>query len=106
MTGPGDDEGGTPKMHAVALVWGGVGVGALVVAVVATSLVVAVFGVLALVAGGVLYAGQNARMRSARETQQVLHGPVEPYPEPEPEPAAAEPTDDDPRPPADRDEDE
>ena len=84
MTGPGAPEPAQPRMYVVAAVWGGAGVVALVVALIASSAVVAVFGGLALLAGAGLYAGQRARMRSARETREVLDGPAPPPPGPPP----------------------
>ena len=82
MTGPEGPEPARPRMYVVAAVWGGAGVIALVIALIASTPVVAVFGGLALLAGCGLYAAQRARMRSARETQQVMSPPTDPPPGP------------------------
>lgn len=71
---PGHGGGDRPKLHLIAMVWGVVGLVALVVSVVATNVAVAIFGGLALVAAVGAYAVQNARDRSAAETERTLAG--------------------------------
>ena len=76
----------TPKLHLLAYMWAGVGVLALVVALLVTSFVPAVFGAIALVGAGLLYALQGARERSTERDVDLM---ATPFPE---EPPAPDPT--------------
>ncbi|WP_433801330.1 hypothetical protein [Actinomycetospora sp. CA-084318] len=56
-------DGPRPKLVVIGIVWAGFGVVALITALLMSSVAIAVFGVLCVLAGGGLYAGQRARER-------------------------------------------
>lgn len=56
-------DGPRPKLVVIGIVWAGFGIVALITAVLMRSVGIAVFGVLCVLAGGGLYAGQRARER-------------------------------------------
>lgn len=77
----------TPKLRLVGIVWGAVGVVALIVGLVSRLSAVAIFGGLALVLGIVVYAAQSYREASAARTRRrMAGGPVPPMSAPAPVP--------------------
>ncbi|MCD2188637.1 hypothetical protein [Actinomycetospora soli] len=81
-------DGPRPKLVVIGIVWAGFGVVALITAVLMSSVGFAVFGVLCVLAGGGLYAGQRARERLEEDERSWRSDPggyVDDGPEPEPD---------------------
>lgn len=87
-------DGPRPKLVVIGIAWAAFGVVALITAGLMSSVGIAVFGVLCVLAGGGLYAGQRARERLAEDERSWRSDPggyamddLEPDPGPEDVPA-------------------
>lgn len=77
----------TPKLRLVGIIWGVVGVLAIIVGLATKAAVVGIFGAITLVAGVLVYSAQTYREHSAERTaRRMAGGPVSPMTAPAPVP--------------------
>jgi hypothetical protein len=92
-------DGPRPKLVVIGIVWAGFGVVALITAVLMRSVGIAVFGLLCVLAGGGLYAGQRARERLEEDERSWRSDPGDLDDDPSDLEPDDEPVDDDGAPP-------